>query len=359
MSSVELLRRPELRGKPVIVAGSTDPNSRGVVMTASYEARKFGVGSALPLAIGPPALPAGGRPPRRHGALPARLAQGDGDPARLQRPGRDRRPRRGLRRPQRLPRPEDARPAAQAARCSPRPARRARSGSAPNKLIAKIASDLDKPDGLCVLPREGILEAVGDRPAPAHPRRRAEDRRAPAGAPGSARSPSSPAPRRRPARDPRAESRRGAAARRANGIDEPPRSRPGASRKSESRETTFHTDVDDPEELRDRPRPPARPALRAARQGRLPGPDGDAEDPARARSGPSPARARSPSRPTSASSSARPRSSSSRASSATRRCGCSASASRTWSGRRATNEAPARRPKASADASDSLQLQLG
>ncbi|MEJ7797399.1 MAG: DNA polymerase IV, partial [Solirubrobacteraceae bacterium] len=46
-ASVELLRRPELRGLPVIVSGS---GPRAVVTTASYEARRFGVGSAMPTA---------------------------------------------------------------------------------------------------------------------------------------------------------------------------------------------------------------------------------------------------------------------------------------------------------------------
>src|SRR5512134_1419434 len=47
-AAVELLRRPDLKGKPVIIGGRGDPTRRGVVATATYEAREFGVHSGMP-----------------------------------------------------------------------------------------------------------------------------------------------------------------------------------------------------------------------------------------------------------------------------------------------------------------------
>jgi nucleotidyltransferase/DNA polymerase involved in DNA repair len=49
IAAVEVLRHPELRGKPLVIGGDGDPNKRGVVSTASYEARERGVHSAMPL----------------------------------------------------------------------------------------------------------------------------------------------------------------------------------------------------------------------------------------------------------------------------------------------------------------------
>jgi DNA polymerase-4 len=51
VAAVEVLRRPELRGRPVVVGGDGDPAKRGVVSTASYEARAFGVHSGQPLRV--------------------------------------------------------------------------------------------------------------------------------------------------------------------------------------------------------------------------------------------------------------------------------------------------------------------
>ena len=49
IAAVELLRRPELRGRPVVIGGEGDPTKRGVVSTASYEARRFGIESGMAL----------------------------------------------------------------------------------------------------------------------------------------------------------------------------------------------------------------------------------------------------------------------------------------------------------------------
>ena len=162
--SVELLRRPELRGKPVVVATGTDPHARGVVMAASYEAREFGVHSALPLAIAHRRCPEMVLVPRDF-ALYRRASLRVME---ILRHFSERVEIAGL---------DEA--YLDLADC-PAPKARARQlkaevraetglvcsvGLGPNKLLAKIASDLDKPDGLRVLRREQMLAAVGDRPA--------------------------------------------------------------------------------------------------------------------------------------------------------------------------------------------------
>jgi DNA polymerase IV len=161
--SVELLRRPELRGKPVLVATGTIA-SRGVVMAASYEAREFGVHSALPLAVAHRRCPQAILIPRDM----AFYRRASTKVMEVLRRFSDRVEVAGL---------DEA--YLDLTDC-PAPKARARQlkremltatrlvcsvGLGPNKLCAKIASDLDKPDGLCVLEPDGMLEAVGDRPA--------------------------------------------------------------------------------------------------------------------------------------------------------------------------------------------------
>ncbi|MGV8872628.1 MAG: DNA polymerase IV [Rhodococcus sp. (in: high G+C Gram-positive bacteria)] len=57
IAAVEVLRNPDLAGKSVVVGGRGDPTERGVVSTASYEARAKGVGSGMPLRVAAKKIP--------------------------------------------------------------------------------------------------------------------------------------------------------------------------------------------------------------------------------------------------------------------------------------------------------------
>jgi DNA polymerase IV len=145
--SVELQRRPELRGKPVVVAGN---GPRAVVTTASYEARRFGVFSATPAARARRLCPeAVFVPPdfdhyrERSREVMAvlhdhveRVEQTSLDEAYLDLSGIDR-----------------WRAAARRVKAAVLEATRlgCSIGIGPSKLVAKIASDADKPDGFLAL----------------------------------------------------------------------------------------------------------------------------------------------------------------------------------------------------------------
>jgi DNA polymerase IV len=152
--SVELRRRPELRGLPVIVAG-TGP--RAVVTTASYEARRFGVGSAIPAARARRLCPDGVYLPPDH----AYYREASREVMALVRACSDAVEVVGLDEAY-LDLSELPAPRAEMRRlvldvqhqtqlnCS--------IGIGPNKLVAKVASDAEKPRGFVVLTREQACE---------------------------------------------------------------------------------------------------------------------------------------------------------------------------------------------------------
>lgn len=157
-ASVEQRDRPELRGKPVVVGGDV----RGVVAAASYEARKFGIRSAMPMREAERRCPDLVRLPVRmahyqavsdevfavfHEFTP--LVEGLSlDEAFLDVTGS-------------VSLFGSAESIARTikARIRERTGLTASVGVAPNKLVAKIASDLDKPDGLVVVPA-GNLQSI-------------------------------------------------------------------------------------------------------------------------------------------------------------------------------------------------------
>ncbi len=159
-ASVELQRRPELRGLPVIVSGS---GPRAVVTTASYEARKFGIGSAMATArarrLCPDAIlvapdfdayrAASRKVMGRVRAQVERVEVVGLDEAYLDLDGLMS-PRAAMRRLV-----EEIR-ADTGLDCSV--------GIGPNRLVAKVASDADKPRGFVVLTREQACERFGGHP---------------------------------------------------------------------------------------------------------------------------------------------------------------------------------------------------
>ena len=155
--SVELRRRPELRGRPVIVAG-TGP--RSVVTTASYEARRFGVGSAMPAARARRLCPQGvflapDFAYYRDASAAVMTWVRDAAPA-VEVVGLDEAyldltglpaPRAAMRR--------------LALRIERSTGLGCSIGIGPNKLVAKVASDAEKPRGFVVLTREQACERFG------------------------------------------------------------------------------------------------------------------------------------------------------------------------------------------------------
>jgi DNA polymerase IV len=158
--SIELCRHPELRGKPVVVAGS---GPRAVVTTASYEARRYGVGSAMPAAkarrlcpqavVLPPDFPTYREVSRRVMDLVRthveRVEVVGLDEAYLDLDGLYS-PRAAMRRLL-----AEIKAATQLV-CSV--------GIGPNKLVAKVASDAEKPAGFVVLTREQACARFAEAP---------------------------------------------------------------------------------------------------------------------------------------------------------------------------------------------------
>ncbi|WP_256840229.1 DNA polymerase IV [Ornithinimicrobium faecis] len=171
LAAVELLRRPELVGRPVVVGGRGDPSERAVVSTASYEARVHGIRSGMPLKVAVRRCPeavflpvdfpvyeaASEQVMRTMREVPGAVVEVlgwdeafvgldsdelDSDDAQAA--------ARGI---------HDAVLAATGLHCSV--------GIGDTKVRAKIATDFGKPQGIFLLTQDNWFEVMGDRPTTA------------------------------------------------------------------------------------------------------------------------------------------------------------------------------------------------
>jgi len=163
-AAVEEKRRPELRGRPLVIGGSGDPTKRGVVSTASYEARKYSIHSAMPLKTAYKLCPHAVFLPVDYEEY-ARVSSDikgilRGISPMMEDVGIDEAflDISEIQKSSELVAGEikDIIKSRTGLTCS--------IGIAPNKLLAKIASDLQKPDGLTVLSHEDVEERIWPLP---------------------------------------------------------------------------------------------------------------------------------------------------------------------------------------------------
>ena len=163
-ASVEQLDHPEYRGKPVIVGGQSE---RGVVSTCSYEARKFGVRSAMSMVEAhrrcPQAIFVQGRMSRyaeisRSIMAVFREFSPCIEPLSIDEAFLDMTGITGV--------AEDIAKAGLAikTRIKEKTGLTASVGIAPNKFLAKLASDLEKPDGLVIIREEAAKDLIAPLP---------------------------------------------------------------------------------------------------------------------------------------------------------------------------------------------------
>ncbi|MFN3533401.1 MAG: DNA polymerase IV [Candidatus Brocadia sp.] len=163
-AAVEQRRNPELIGKPLVIGGSGDPAQRGVVSTASYEARKFGIRSAMPLRTAYKLCPHAVFLPVDYEEY-ARVSERIKDILReccpvMQDVGIDE---------AFLDISQIDKPSEEIAKEIKRKIKQETGltcsiGIAPNKLLAKIASDMQKPDGLTIITERDVESRIWPLP---------------------------------------------------------------------------------------------------------------------------------------------------------------------------------------------------